>query len=81
MGKAVIDETTCLPYNGILCRACYERCPIYREAIILKDELYPKVVEEKCTGCGICEHVCPTNPSSVIIVSNHFSEEQTNERI
>lgn len=71
MGVARIDEETCLAYNGILCRACYERCPIYREAIILSEEIYPKVVEEECTGCGICESVCLTDPPSVIIMSAH----------
>ncbi len=71
MGVAKIDTTTCLPYGGILCRACYERCPIYREAIILKDELYPEVVPEKCVGCGICENVCPNDPPSIIVFSAH----------
>ncbi len=74
MGVARINESTCLPYQGILCRACYERCPIYREAITLEDELYPKVHKDKCTGCGICENVCPTNPSSIIVLSDHFTK-------
>lgn len=72
MGIAAIDESTCLPYTGVICRACYERCPIYREAIILKEEIYPKVIKEKCTGCGICENVCITDPPSIIVVSNHL---------
>jgi MauM/NapG family ferredoxin protein len=71
MGIAVIDQSTCFPYNGILCRACYERCPIYREAVILKSELYPEVVKEHCVGCGICENVCPTEPKSIFVISSH----------
>jgi MauM/NapG family ferredoxin protein len=71
MGTAQINPDTCLAYNHIVCRACYERCPIYREAIILKDEIYPEVIEDKCTGCGICENVCLTDPPSVIIMSAH----------
>lgn len=71
MGIAVVDESTCLPYIGIICRACYESCPIYREAIILENELYPKVAEEKCTGCGICENVCINDPPSIIVVSKN----------
>ncbi|GAB4377344.1 MAG: hypothetical protein Kow0042_24940 [Calditrichia bacterium] len=74
MGVAKIDESTCLPYQGILCRACYERCPIYREAIVLEDQLYPKVIDNKCTGCGICENVCPTDPQSVVVMSYHFTD-------
>jgi len=71
MGKAVIDTATCLAYNGILCRACYERCPIYREAITLDQEVYPVVHAEKCVGCGICENVCPADPPAIIVHSAH----------
>jgi len=72
MGKAVIDTTKCLPYNGILCRACFERCPIYREAIILRDELYPQVIAEKCVGCGICENVCPAPELAIYVISTNL---------
>jgi len=67
MGVAKIDESTCFAYNGILCRACYERCPIYREAVTLEQEIYPVVNEDKCVGCGICEHVCLTAPPSITV--------------
>ena len=72
MGKAVIDTTTCLPYIGIICRACFERCPMYREAITLRDEIYPEVHEDKCVGCGICEHVCLADPPAITVVSRHL---------
>lgn len=75
MGKAVIDRTRCLPYQGILCRACYERCPIYREAIILDQEIYPVVDEEKCVGCGICENVCLTDPPAIVVYSRQEVKE------
>jgi MauM/NapG family ferredoxin protein len=71
MGLAKIDTTTCLAYNGIICRACYERCPIYREAITLENEMYPVVHPEHCVGCGICENVCPNDPPSIIVKSAH----------
>ncbi|MDZ7767539.1 MAG: 4Fe-4S dicluster domain-containing protein [Melioribacteraceae bacterium] len=71
MGIAVINEETCLPFTGIICRACFENCPIFRKAIILEDEMYPKIVEEHCIGCGICEDVCPVEGSAVIVKSNH----------
>ena len=73
MGKAVIDTSLCLPYNGIICRACFERCPIYREAITLKDEMYPEVHPDKCVGCGICEQVCLlTDQPAITVISRHL---------
>lgn len=69
MGTAVIDTEKCLPYSGVICRACFERCPIYREAITLKDEIYPQVHEDKCLGCGICEHVCPAEEAAITVRS------------
>lgn len=71
MGTAEIDREVCLPYNGVICRACFERCPIYREAIILEEDMYPVVQPEYCIGCGICEHVCPVEGSAVHIESAH----------
>lgn len=67
MGIAKINEEKCLPYNGVICRVCFENCPIFREAIILEEELFPKVIEEKCIGCGICENVCPVEDSAIIV--------------
>ncbi len=71
MGVAILNEETCLPFRGIICRACFENCPIFRKAIILEEEMYPKVVDEHCVGCGICEKVCPVEGSAIIVKSNH----------
>lgn len=72
MGLAKIVTDNCFAYNGIVCRSCYERCPIYRKAISLKEELYPVVNNDYCVGCGICEHVCPTEPKSIIVLPADF---------
>lgn len=72
MGNAVIDESKCLPYNGIICRACFENCPIFRKAIFLTEEFYPKVDEDYCVGCGICERVCPVEGSAIIVESSNI---------
>lgn len=71
MGVAVIDPNKCLPFQGIICRACFERCPIYREAITLRDETYPEVHPDKCVGCGICENVCPAEDVAITVQSAH----------
>ncbi|OQY26325.1 MAG: hypothetical protein B6244_13955 [Candidatus Cloacimonetes bacterium 4572_55] len=67
MGLAVIDESKCLPFLGVICRSCYDECPIHRVAIVLEDELLPRIDAETCTGCGICESVCPAEEIAITI--------------
>lgn len=67
MGLAQIDKKTCLPWQGTLCRSCYENCPIFDEAITMDNELRPVVNDKKCVGCGICENVCPVDPAAIVI--------------
>lgn len=71
MGIAKIDESRCLPYNEVICKACFQQCPMYREAITLPDEMRPVVDPDKCIGCGICEHVCLTEPAAITVRSAH----------
>lgn len=67
MGKAVIFKERC--YNstdsGILCTTCYDRCPLRGSGMILKDGYIP-AVGEACSGCGVCEHVCPVRAVGVV---------------
>ena len=61
MGLAVIDRYACMTWKEgglLLCRTCYNVCPFKEKAIKL-DQLRPVVIEEFCTGCGICTHGCP----------------------
>ncbi len=67
MGIARIDKKTCLPWQGTLCRSCYENCPIFDEAITMDGELRPVVNEKKCVGCGICENVCPIERPAIVV--------------
>lgn len=43
------------------CSACAQRCPLH--CITMQEDgmgfLYPKVDEERCVDCGLCEQVCP----------------------
>jgi formate hydrogenlyase subunit 6/NADH:ubiquinone oxidoreductase subunit I len=71
MGLAVINEETCLPFaEKQNCVVCEEHCPTPEKAIVFERvvervqgrELVldrPKVLEDLCIGCGICEQKCP----------------------
>jgi ferredoxin len=63
IGNAAVDESTC-----INCMLCKQACPTkaieqvsVRKAGTRKP--LPKVVTDKCIGCGNCEFVCPVPPS------------------
>ena len=47
----------CLAWQGSFCTTCVERCPI--EGAIALDAGRPRVVAERCDGCGTCVRVCP----------------------
>ena len=68
MGTAVINQSTCLAWNGIVCRACWHACPFPDAAIELDLRGRPIVHTNACVGCGICDHVCLTDPGSIAIV-------------
>jgi len=64
MGKAKIVPH-CLNYHGEECRLCVDKCP--EEAIEFDDEHKPFVKQDLCTGCGLCQEVCPAPHNAVII--------------
>jgi len=81
IGKAEIDTQRCIPWaNGQNCIVCQEMCPLTEKAIELQETsvnnsegyetmlLLPEVIEERCIGCGICEHQCPLRGESAIRV-------------
>jgi MauM/NapG family ferredoxin protein len=72
IGLAALDTTRCIPYAyGRNCMVCEEHCPIpdkaiYFQLVKIKDRQgeerqikQPRVDTKLCTGCGVCEHVCP----------------------
>lgn len=67
MGLAVIDQDTCLSYNDAVCNLCYASCPLKDEAVTM-DELLRPAILDGCVGCGVCEHVCPTDEPSVRVI-------------
>jgi MauM/NapG family ferredoxin protein len=90
MGTAVVDRNRCYTYaDGYNCAVCEEHCPVPDKAIRFREvdtwnfegrlvkvkQIY--VVPDLCTGCGICEHVCPRSDAPGIIMS--AEEEQREE--
>lgn len=78
MGVAVIDKQKCYQWTEfLLCRSCYERCPIKWTAMVLERGEYP-VITDACAGCGLCEHVCPAH--AIIVTPTRFvgEEEEAN---
>ena len=88
MGVAVINEDTCLSFQGMRCEVCYRACPLIDEAITIDyrpregDDIHavfaPQVVPDVCPGCGLCEQRCPvSDPAPAIVVVPAGAQEET----
>jgi MauM/NapG family ferredoxin protein len=53
---------------GDACRICVDQCPLGSAALVIDDGGHVKVIEDGCIGCGVCEHYCPTEPKSIVVV-------------
>lgn len=67
MGTAVINEKLCHAFEGMDCDYCVKECPFPGEAIFLNDQRHPVVVDDVCTGCGLCEQICPSRQAAIVI--------------
>jgi len=70
MGVAIVDHDRCLrgpSGHKEDCRLCITPCPIGETAIGLDAQGLVEV-RAGCTGCGVCERACPTEPASVWVV-------------
>jgi ferredoxin-type protein NapG len=70
MGVAVVDHDRCLRGPSGQkedCRLCITPCPIGEKAIGLDAQGLIEI-RAGCTGCGVCERACPTEPASVWVV-------------
>jgi ferredoxin-type protein NapG len=71
MGRARLERNLCHTWRGqIICRSCFEGCPLKGTAIILEKGIYP-VITDRCVGCGICEHVCPREAIVTVPIRFH----------
>jgi ferredoxin-type protein NapF len=60
-----IEKSLCLSHNNSVCFSCKEPC--IDNAIIFRGMFEPLIDMEKCTSCGFCLNVCPTNAIEFII--------------
>lgn len=61
------------PYERDICDLCVTECPI-KDAIKLEETIasdgvkrYRPVVLEQCVGCGVCEMICPVEPTAIVV--------------
>lgn len=89
VGTAIINKNLCYTYSdGINCTACYDKCPLKDKAIKLRtteiwtyrgrkskvNQIY--ILQEECTGCGICEYVCVRKDEPAIFITSEDQERE-----
>ena len=64
------------PYDLELCDLCVRECPI-KDAISMQpmsedpnDKRRTPVVHDPCVGCGMCEMICPVEPTCITMEHN-----------
>jgi ferredoxin-type protein NapG len=69
-------------YEREICDLCVTECPIGKEAIVMDKTTnpdgsisYKPNVLKGCTGCGVCEMICPNEPTSIVIEPSKTYEE------
>lgn len=70
MGTARVTEHLCLAHHNTTCTVCSERCPVTEAILVVEGK--PQIVEDTCTGCGVCRYVCPA-PENAILLMPAFS--------
>lgn len=64
---ALILDRFCLAYQGSFCSVCSERCPEMGAIVVTQGK--PRVNPDLCTGCKICQDVCPAPKNAVFLVA------------
>ncbi len=82
IGLAFIDQNRCIAWSDHTdCIVCEEMCPLPEKAVLLdlaqvpspdgtglRQIQLPRVLRDRCIGCGICEYKCPVNGEAAIRV-------------
>ena len=70
MGTAKIVPFHCLSGPPGFCSSCLDQCPV--EGAITLQGQFPVIQSQACTGCGVCQHVCPAPTNAVLILPSSF---------
>lgn len=57
--KAHISTMSCMSHHDTICFSCKEPC--LENAIAFEGMFRPIIIPDKCTGCGYCVAVCPSD--------------------
>lgn len=71
IGHAVTVPHNCLLAQGVECNSCSRHCPAAAISLVTDAATGHRTVvvnEQRCIGCGACEHYCPVRPFSAIYV-------------
>jgi ferredoxin-type protein NapG len=68
LGTASVSVLDCLNRLGSTCSVCIEQCPV-PGAMELEGGV-PRVRAPLCTGCGLCQHVCPAPQNAILLLPN-----------
>ncbi len=88
MGLASIDIENCLSWQGLRCEICHRECPVQNKAITVEHHprrlskhamFVPVVHSDACTGCGVCEKVCPTERAAIRVVQPEWVQGRIGE--
>ncbi len=58
-----IDAVACMSWHNVMCFSCKDPC--LDDAIVFDGLFRPEIDMSKCTSCGFCVRVCPTNAIKV----------------
>ncbi len=91
MGLAVlVDQETCIAFQGLRCEVCFNVCPVRGKAITLEMRpnprsdrhalFLPTVHSDACTGCGLCEKACILTEAAIKVFPIHLAKGKLGEQ-